>query len=49
MASAERQRLFEAGDLEDMCKKRSEEYQSLKASYETWCADQQQKLQGETG
>lgn len=48
MASAGSELPFEADDLEDMCQRRSEEYQSLKASYETWCVDQQQKLQAET-
>lgn len=48
MASPKSERPFEADDLEDICRKRSEEYQNLKASYETWCVDQQQKLQAET-
>lgn len=47
MANAQRENLFEAGKLEDMCKKRSEEYQGIKANYEAWCVDQQQNLQTE--
>lgn len=48
MANAERGQLFRADKLEDMCEKRSEEYRIIKANYETWCVDQQQKLQTET-
>lgn len=48
MADVERQQLFTADELEDMCKKRSEGYQSIKANYEAWRGNQQQKLQVET-
>ncbi|KAG6363519.1 hypothetical protein INS49_008620 [Diaporthe citri] len=48
MANAEREHLFGADKLEDMCKKRSEEYQRIKANHEAWCVDQQQKQQMET-
>lgn len=48
MASAERERLFRADKLEDMCEKRSEEYQSIRANYEAWCVSQHQRLQTET-
>lgn len=49
MAKADRETVLGADELEDVCKKRSEEHQSIKANYEKWCADQQQKLQTETG
>lgn len=48
MANAEREYLIRAERLEDMCEKRSEEYQRIKANYEAWYADQQRKLQMET-
>ncbi|KAK7741356.1 hypothetical protein SLS63_000909 [Diaporthe eres] len=47
MANAQRENLFGADKLEDMCKKTSEDYQGIKANYEAWCVDQKQKQQTE--
>lgn len=47
MANAQRENLSGADKLEDMCKKRSEEYQGIKANYEALRVDQQQKQQTE--
>lgn len=43
MATSEREKFFRANEIEDMCKKRSEEYKCIKASWEAWCLDQQRK------
>lgn len=43
MDTSEREKLFRANGIEDMCKKRSEEYHHIKASWEAWCVDQQLK------
>lgn len=43
METSEREKLFRANGIEDMCKKRSEEYHHIKASWEAWCVDQQLK------
>lgn len=43
MATSERENFFRANEMEDMCKKRSEEYKRIKASWEAWCLDQQLK------
>lgn len=47
MANAERELLVGADKLEDMCMKRSEQYQRIKANHEAWCVDRQQKQQME--
>ena len=43
METSERERFFRTNEIEDMCKKRSEEYQRIKARWEAWCVDQQLK------
>lgn len=48
MASRQSVQIFGADELEDMCKKGSEEYQTIKAKYQPWRVDQQQKMQIET-
>lgn len=48
MESPQAGQIFGADELEDMCKKGSEEYQTIKAKYQQSCVDQQQKMQVET-
>lgn len=43
METSEREKLFRANEIEDICKKRSQEYQHIKASWEAWCVDQKLK------
>lgn len=43
METSEREKLFRANEIEDICKKRGQEYQHIKASWEAWCVDQKLK------